>query len=231
MPHRCDAVSHPLRACTAGIYLVICLWFSAVWWIWSFSQHMGSPCWHSLSYFYRDKSESAGKDIGIAAYYHDVRVITCFWRNSNQVIYGDDIGFFVVCFQIFSPETDIVPYLYRCWVWVWVNQIMTYQIHQLYLVVHYAESHVLGGQCCVKTELMLSTSIIAWSTGSRHLLCTPTYLKYQADVRALYVIFDGIHEVDHVVLNGATRFTTWHIRRWRQHPALIGSDLIVKHEV
>ena len=31
----------------------------------------------------------------------------------------------------------------------------------LYLVVQYAESHVLGGQCCVKAELMLSTSIIA----------------------------------------------------------------------
>ena len=56
------------------------------------------------------------KDIGIAAYYLDVRVITCFWRNSNQVMYDDEIDFFVVCFQIFSLETEIVPYLYRCWV-------------------------------------------------------------------------------------------------------------------
>ena len=85
-------------------------------------------------------------------------------------MYDDDIGFFVVCFQILSLETEIVPLLYR-W-WGWVNQIMTYQINQLCLVVHYVESHVLGGQCCVKTELILLTSIIACSTGSRHLLCT-----------------------------------------------------------
>ena len=38
---------------------------------------------------------------------------------------------------------------------------MTYTINKLYLVVHYVGSHVLGGQCCVKAELMLSTSIIA----------------------------------------------------------------------
>ena len=75
------------------------------------------------------------------------------------MVYDDDISFFVVCFQIFSLETETVPYLYRCW--VWVNQIMTYKINKLYLVVHYVECHVLGGQCCVKAELMLSTSIIA----------------------------------------------------------------------
>ena len=50
-------------------------------------------------------------------------------------------------------------YLYRCW--VWVNQIMTYKINKLYLVVQYVDSHVLGGQCRVKAELMLSTSTIA----------------------------------------------------------------------
>ena len=74
-------------------------------------------------------------------------------------MYDDDIGFFVVCFQILPLETESVPLSYRCW--VWVNQIMTYQINQLILVVHYVESHLLGGQCCVKTELILSTSIIA----------------------------------------------------------------------
>ena len=77
------------------------------------------------------------------------------------MVYDDDIGFFVVCFQIFSLETETVPYLYRCWIWVRVNQIITYTINKLYLVVHYVESHVLCGQCCVKAELMLSTSIIA----------------------------------------------------------------------
>ena len=77
------------------------------------------------------------------------------------MVYDDDISFFVVCFQIFSLETETVPYLYRCWVRVRVNQIMTYKINKLYLVVLYVESHVLGGQCCVKAELMLSTSIIA----------------------------------------------------------------------
>ena len=35
-----------------------------------------------------------------------------------------------------------------------------YQISQLYLVVHYVESHALGGQCRVKAELMLSTNVI-----------------------------------------------------------------------
>ena len=75
------------------------------------------------------------------------------------MVYDDDIGFYVVCFQIFSLETETVLYLYRCW--VWVNQIMTSKINKLYLVVHNVESHVLGGQCCVKAELMLSTSIIA----------------------------------------------------------------------
>ena len=75
------------------------------------------------------------------------------------MVYDDDISFFVVCFQIFSLETETAPYLYQCWVWVRVNQIMT--INKLYLVVHYVESHVLGGQCRVKAELMLSTSIIA----------------------------------------------------------------------
>ena len=75
------------------------------------------------------------------------------------MVYDDDISFFVDCFQIFS----LVPYLY--WCWVLVNQIdrglMTYNINKLYLVVHYVESHVLSGKCCVKAELMSSTSIIA----------------------------------------------------------------------
>ncbi len=74
-------------------------------------------------------------------------------------MYDDDIGFFVVCFQIFSLETETVPYVYRCW--VWVNQIMTYKSTKMYLVVHYVESHVLSGKCYVKAELTLSTSIIA----------------------------------------------------------------------
>ena len=78
------------------------------------------------------------------------------------MVYNDDISFFVVCFQIFSLESETVPYLYRCW--VLVNQIdrglMTYNINKLYLV-HYVESHVLGGKRCVKADLMLSTSIIA----------------------------------------------------------------------
>ena len=47
-------------------------------------------------------------------HYLDVRVITCSWRNSNQVMYADDLGFFVVCFQIFSLKSGILPYLYRC---------------------------------------------------------------------------------------------------------------------
>ena len=97
--------------------------------------------------------------IDIASYYLDVRVITRFRRNYNYVVYDDDISFFVVCCQMFSLETETVPYLYRCW--VWVNQIMTYQINKLYLVVQYVESHVLGGQCRVKAELVLSTSTIA----------------------------------------------------------------------
>ncbi len=75
----------------------------------------------------------------------------------------DDNSYFQICCQIISLETETVPYLYRCW--VFVNQIdrglITYNNYKLYLVVHYVESHVLGGQCCVKAELMLSTSIIA----------------------------------------------------------------------
>ena len=51
------------------------------------------------------------------------------------MMYDDDIGFFVVCFQIFSLETEIVAYLYRCFFFCGdqfslivlnvVNQIMT----------------------------------------------------------------------------------------------------------
>ena len=79
------------------------------------------------------------------------------------MVYYDDISFFVVCFQIFSLESETVPYLYRCWVLVIQidRGLMTYNINKLYLVVHYVESHVLGGKCCVKADWMLSTSIIA----------------------------------------------------------------------
>ena len=35
----------------------------------------------------------------------------------------------------------------------------------MYRVVDYVASHVLGGQCCVMAELMVSTSIVACSTG------------------------------------------------------------------
>ena len=49
--------------------------------------------------FLEIKVNQQDKDIGIAAYYLDVRVITCFRRNSNEVMYDDDIDFFVVCFQ------------------------------------------------------------------------------------------------------------------------------------
>ena len=59
-----------------------------------------------------------------------------------QVKYDDDIGFFVVCFQLFSLETEIVPYLYRCWFFTCD--------HQFILIV-------LG----VVNQLMVSTSIIA----------------------------------------------------------------------
>ena len=87
-------------------------------------------------------------------------------------MHDDDIGFSMVCFQIFSLDSAIVPYLYRCWVLSCddqfglivmnvVYQIITYQINQLHLVVHYCENHFLGGQCRVKAELMLSTSIVA----------------------------------------------------------------------
>ena len=111
------------------------------------------------------KMNQQDKGIGIAAYYHDVRVITCSRLNSNQVMWDDDIEFFVVCFQIFSLETGIVPYLYRGWVFSRhnkfrqivlnvVNEITTYQINRLYLVAHYAESHLLDGQCRVKAESM-----------------------------------------------------------------------------
>ena len=87
-----------------------------------------------------------------------------------------------------------------------VNHIMTCQISQLYLAVHYVESHVLGGQCSVKAELVLSTSIIVWSTGSRHLLYTVSDVpvKYQVYVTAFQVILDGPNEVDYVVIDDAT---------------------------
>ena len=86
-------------------------------------------------------------------------------------MHDDDIGLFMVCFQIFSLAIAIVPYLYRCWVLSCddqfglivmnvVYQIITYQINQLHLV-HYGENHFLGGQCRVKAELMLSTNIVA----------------------------------------------------------------------
>ena len=55
-------------------------------------------------------------------------------------MYDDDIGLFVVCFQIFSLDTDIVPHLYRCWFFLCghqfslifinvVNHIVTYKIN------------------------------------------------------------------------------------------------------
>ena len=85
---------------------------------------------------------------------------------------NNNIGFFVVCFQIFSLESGIGPYFYQSGIFscdhefglivlIVINQIMTYQINQLYLVVHYVESHVLGRQRRVKAELILSTSIVA----------------------------------------------------------------------
>ena len=64
------------------------------------------------------------------------------------------------------------PILYQCGIFscdhqfgsivlIVIHQIMTYQFNQLYLVVHYAKSHVLGRQHRVKAELILSTSIVA----------------------------------------------------------------------
>ena len=86
--------------------------------------------------FLEIKVNQQDKYIGVVAYYLDVPVITCLWRNSNQEMYDASIGFFVVCFQIFSLETELVPYLYRCFfcnpqfsliVLNVANQIMTYK--------------------------------------------------------------------------------------------------------
>ena len=59
--------------------------------------------------------------------------------------------------------------------------------------MEYVGSHVLSEQCRVKAVLLVSTSIIACSTGSRHLLCTVSDVpvKYQVDVTAFQVILIG----------------------------------------
>ena len=130
----------------------------------------------------------------IVAHNIDVRVITCSWRNSNQEMYDDDIGIFVDCFQIFSLKSVIVPYLLvlvlfpsdHQFSFIILNEIMTYQIYQLYLVARYVERHVLSGSplCCFR--------------------CRPLPAKYQTDVPAFQFILDGSHGVDYVVFNGAT---------------------------
>ena len=86
-----------------------------------------------------------------------------------------------------------------------VNQIMTYQVNRLYLVVQYTLKATFQGQCRVKAELLHSTSIIAWSTGSRNPLCavSDVPVKYQVYVTAFQVILGGPNEVEYVVINDA----------------------------
>ena len=80
--------------------------------------------------FLEIKANQLDKDmVDIASYY-----LTYESSLASDALLNDDISFFVVCCQMFSLETETVPYLYRCW--VWVNQIMTYKINKLYLVVH-----------------------------------------------------------------------------------------------
>ena len=62
--------------------------------------------------------------------------------------------------QPISSGSFFCGHQFSCIVLNVVNQIRAYQINQLYLVVHYVECLVLGGQCRVNAEMMLSTSII-----------------------------------------------------------------------
>ena len=78
---------------------------------------------------------------------------------------------------------------------------MTHQTNQLYLVVHYVESHVRSGwtvlcESCVDAFDWISSSA---------LYCFRRTFKYQVDVRAFQMILDDIHEVHHVGHKGTTR--------------------------
>ena len=103
---------------------------------------------------------------------------------------------------------------------------MTRQTNQLYLVVHYVESHVLAGQCRVKVALMLSTSIIAWSTGSRYLLCTvsdvPSHIGRRQGVPDEP---DEIHEVDHVGHYGAVPLVSQCTVHNMAHPSMMTASV------
>ena len=63
-----------------------------------------------------------------------------------------------------------------------------------------------GESGCAKAELILSTSIIAWSIESRHLLCavSDVPVKYLVFDIAFQVIIPAPHAVDYVVFNGVT---------------------------
>ena len=98
MPNRYDTLSHPVRACTARIYLVMCLCFSAV----LADVYDRSPNTWALHVdihghlFLHIKRNQQNTCIGIVAYYHNV---TCMLPTPfDQVMYDYDIGFFVVCF-------------------------------------------------------------------------------------------------------------------------------------
>ena len=82
MPNRYDTVSHPVRPPTADRHVMMCLCFGAVWRLSMIVlPTRGLFMLTVRSHFARYESD---KDIGIVAYYLDVRVIICSWRNYNQ---------------------------------------------------------------------------------------------------------------------------------------------------
>ena len=70
----------------------------------------------------------------------------------------------------------------------------------------YSKAISFGESRCAKAELILSTSIIAWSIETRHLLCpvSDVPVKYLVFGIAFQVIIHAPHAVDYVVFNGVT---------------------------
>ena len=73
-----------------------------------------TPCWHSWSSFLEIKMNQQDKYTGIVAYYVDVRIITCTWRNySKQVMYDYDIGFLQNLISWQPSTTKTITSVYR----------------------------------------------------------------------------------------------------------------------